>query len=409
VGQDIGPDGVGEVGQLRDDPEALLGVMNNGDELVGHGRHGPVFTKEVQGVVGVEPALEVECQVQVEQRHRGHGAVVVAFFLQGEVPSCVGRQVGGATDMVLVVPGDLRLQQRVGGGVVGDFFVGQQGDQAVLQGAEAAFDFAFGLGIGGDAVGRAQRGEGALELGVRVQPVGGGGVAEERQAVGVQTGGRAVELQERTEMGEVSPSGVAGRESAAENFAGVIVEGQDEAGIMLGGPPRVGRGVVLPEFADGGALPAASGFGAAFERGHQLGEVLADIGGHGGAGAKKVELAGQFVGQEREVQRLAVGQTAGQEILCRLRPGSLVIAPGRLGREGGLVVEPLVAQAVELSGADMQALGGGQRVELAGVEGGQNFLNVKSWNTVDELFFFMAGEDRVLPPKPGKFFALSPG
>jgi len=40
-----------------------------------------------------------------------------------------------------------------------------------LQGAEAAFDFAFGLGIGGDAVGRTQRGEGALELGVGVEPV----------------------------------------------------------------------------------------------------------------------------------------------------------------------------------------------------------------------------------------------
>ena len=85
----------------------------------------------------------------------------------------------------------------LGGRVVGDFLVGQQGDQAVLEGAEAAFDFAFGRGIGGDAVGHAQGGEGALELGVGVEPVGGGGVAEEGQAVGVKTGGQAVGFKER--------------------------------------------------------------------------------------------------------------------------------------------------------------------------------------------------------------------
>ena len=190
------------------------------------------------------------------------------------------------------------------------FFVSQEGDQAVLEGAEAAFDFAFGLGIRSDAVGRAQRGEGTLELGVGIEPVGGGGVAEEGQAVGIKTGGQAVDFQERTEVGEVSPGGVAGGEGAAKDFTGMVVEGQDEAGVVLGGPPRMGRGVVLPQFADGSALPTASGLGATFGRGYQVGEVLADIGGHRGAGAMEVELAGQFVGQQREVQRLAVGQNA---------------------------------------------------------------------------------------------------
>jgi hypothetical protein len=51
----------------------------------------------------------------------------------------------------------------------------------------------------------------------------------------------------------------------------------------------------------------------------------------------------------------------------------------------------LVAQAVELSGADMQALGGGRRVELAGVEGSQDFLDVDGWNAMDELLFFIQG------------------
>ena len=91
MSQDVGPDGVERIGQVSNDPEALFGVMDNRDELVGHGRHRPVFAQEVQSVVGVEPTLEVEGQVQIQQRHRGYGAVVVAFFLHGQVPRGVRR------------------------------------------------------------------------------------------------------------------------------------------------------------------------------------------------------------------------------------------------------------------------------------------------------------------------------
>jgi hypothetical protein len=89
-------------------------------------------------------------------------------------------------------------------------------------------------------MGGAQGREGALELGVGVEAVGGGGVAEEGQAVGVEGGGGAVGFQERAEVGEVRPSGVAGHESAAEDFAGMVVEGEDEGGVGVGGPPRMG-------------------------------------------------------------------------------------------------------------------------------------------------------------------------
>lgn len=65
-------------------------------------------------------------------------------------------------------------------------------------------------------------------------------------------------------MDEVTPGGVAGHERAAQDFAGVIVQGQNECGIVIGGPPGMRRGIMLPEFADGGALPAAAGFGAGF-------------------------------------------------------------------------------------------------------------------------------------------------
>ena len=42
--------------------------------------------------------------------------------------AAIWRQASGATDMVLVMPGDLDLEQSIGGLVVGDFFAGQQRD-----------------------------------------------------------------------------------------------------------------------------------------------------------------------------------------------------------------------------------------------------------------------------------------
>ena len=65
MGQDIRPDGVFWVWRTWDDPEALVGVMNNGNDFVGDRSNGPVFAKEVQGVIGVETALEVEGQMKV--------------------------------------------------------------------------------------------------------------------------------------------------------------------------------------------------------------------------------------------------------------------------------------------------------------------------------------------------------
>jgi len=44
-----------------------------------------------------------------------------------------------------------------------DFGVGQQGDDTVLKGAEAAFDLAFRLGCGGDEMRNAESAQGALE------------------------------------------------------------------------------------------------------------------------------------------------------------------------------------------------------------------------------------------------------
>lgn len=113
---------------------------------------------------------------------------------------------------------------------------------------------------------------------------------------------------------------------------------------------------MLPEFPDGSALPAAAGFGAALEGRNELGKMLADISGHCGAGAVEVELAFQFIGQEGEIKRLAVRQAGGQKVVGSLRPGSLVVAARGGGRKARLITEPLMAQPIELSRTDVQAL-----------------------------------------------------
>jgi len=49
---------------------------------------------------------------------------------------------------------------------------------------------------------------------------------------------------------------------------------------------------VLPEFADGGGLPAAAGLGAGLLWSGELGKVLVNVSGDGGARAVEVEAAG---------------------------------------------------------------------------------------------------------------------
>lgn len=187
----------------------------------------------------------------------------------------------------------------------------------------------------------------------------------------------------------MAPSGVAGHEGAGDDFAGMIVGRENEGGIRVGGPPRMGRGIVLPELADVGALPAAAGLGAGRLRGDVLGEVLLDVVGDSRPGAVEVQTASQFVGQEGEVEGLAVREDVGQEVVRRLRPRGVVIAAGRLRDEAGLVREPLMTQFIEPGASDQEAFGGGVGVELAGVEGCEDLLDVERRGAPGELLLFI--------------------
>ena len=66
---------------------------------------------------------------------------------------------------------DFHLKDFVGAFVGVDLGMGQECDEAFLKGAEAAFDFAFGLRGWGDEVGDAEGAQGALELAAGVEVV----------------------------------------------------------------------------------------------------------------------------------------------------------------------------------------------------------------------------------------------
>jgi hypothetical protein len=103
----------------------------------------------------------------------------------------------------------------------------------------------------------------------------------------------------------------------------------------------------------------------------------------------EVEPAGQFIGHQSEVERLAVREEVGQEGVGGGGPVGMMIATGRVEGERGLVAEPKVAQFVEARATDHQALGGGVGIELAGIEGGQDLLDIESLDAMSELLLFI--------------------
>ncbi len=107
-------------------------------------------------------------------------------------------------------------------------------------------------------MGYPQSGEGALELGTRITVVGHGIMAKEAKPVGIHDHRQAVPEKEAAKVLEMIPSGVGGDKDGAQEFAGMIIDGQQQSLLFIGGPPLVDGGIVLPEFAQTGAFPAAA-------------------------------------------------------------------------------------------------------------------------------------------------------
>ena len=60
--------------------------------------------------------------------------------------------------------------------------------------------------------------------------------------------------------------------------------------------------------------------------------------------------------------------------------------------KGRFVGQPLMAQLVKPSGTDLQARRGGERIELAAIEGGEDFLDVERGDAMSQLLFSFSRE-----------------
>jgi len=206
--------------------------------MAGGGADRPTATEEIDLVVGIDAAGQMERQMQIQEAGVGPGAHDGAFFFLSLGASIIRGETGRAADGAILT-GQFVGEQFLCGSVIGDFLVGQEGDEAFLEGAKAAFDFSFGLWAGRDQMSDAQGGKSALELRAGIAVVTGGLMAEEGQAISVERHWQAVEGEGPAEMLEVVPGGIGGNEDRGQEFAGVVIDGQQEGLFIIGRPPLV--------------------------------------------------------------------------------------------------------------------------------------------------------------------------
>ena len=251
---------------------------------------------------------------------------------QGVVPSLIGAVARRAANGGILM-GELATQDDLSGGVIADVFVSQQCDQALLQGAKAAFDLTFGLRARGDQMGHAQGGEGALELGAGIPIIGPGIMAKEAQAIGVDDQRQVVLEKEPAKMLEMIPRGIGGDKDRAQKFSRMIIDGPQQGLLGGGWPPLVDGRIVLPEFAEAGAFPATAGFGARCWLADEVREMRSDKSGNRLPMALETEAAGQFIGGQLKVGRFLQRDKVFEELAGFRRPSWPVAATGELGAE----------------------------------------------------------------------------
>lgn len=220
------------------------------------------------------------------------------------------------------------VEELLGWAVVVDVLKGQQGQEAFLEGTKAALDFAFGLGTWSDEMSDPQGGERPLELRAGIAAIGRGLIAEKGQAVGVEGHRTAVSEEGAAEVLEMMPGGIGRDKSGPEVFAGMVVDGEEQGLLVLCRPPGMDGRVVLPEFANPGALPAPFGFGDRKWLQDEIGELGTGIGSDGLAIPVEGEAGDELVGDQLEIRWALERQEALQEASNFRGPTLVVIAAG---------------------------------------------------------------------------------
>jgi hypothetical protein len=124
--------------------------------------------------------------------------------------------------------------------------------------------------------------------------------------------------------------------------------------------------------------------------------MLVAPGGDGGAGTMEAEPAGEFIGEQGEIERTAVREKLGGKRPRLRRPRRGVIAAAGLRGEGGRITQPAMAQGIEPRAADLQARAGRGHVAASRIEVIEDRGNEGLWETVAELLF-ISGK---MPPEP---------
>ena len=115
-------------------------------------------------------------------------------------------------------------------------------------------------------------------------------MAKEAQAVGVYHQRQVMLEKEAAKMFEVIPGRIGGNKDCTQEFSGMVIHGQQEGLLLVGGPPLVDGGIVLPQFIDARAFPSTSGFGTRFRLADEAWKVGSGKGGHRLSVALKSEV-----------------------------------------------------------------------------------------------------------------------
>ena len=97
-------------------------------------------------------------------------------------------------------------------------------------------------------------------------------------------------------------------------------------------------GIVLPQFAQAGAFPAAAGFGTRFRLADEVGKVSSDKGGDRLTMTFETEADCQFIGHQLEVGWLLQRDKLFEELVGFRRPMWPVSAPGKVGAERSAIL-----------------------------------------------------------------------
>lgn len=371
---------------MGDHPELSERVIDQGDGGSFGGRDVPALTQKVDLVIGVDASFQMERQMEVQQGYRWAGTRDRPLFGHGLGPGRIRAEAGGAAHGGVLTQ-DLPVEHDLCGGIVTDFFIGQDGHQAFLEGAKTAFDLAFGLWARSDQMSDAQRGEGALELGTRIPIISHGIMAKEAEAIGVHHPRQAVLEKEAAKMLEMIPRRVGGDKDRAEQFAGMIIDGQQQGLLFRGGPPLVDGGIVLPQFIDAGAFPAPAGFGPRFRLGDAVWKMGSGESRHRLAMALETEAGFQFVGHELEVGRLLERQELLEKGHGFGRPIGPMVPAGEFGDECGVFLEQAGAEPVKMGATDLEVVGGLRGVNRSRIELIEDLLEKQIGEAFGELLF----------------------